>query len=188
MAIAVSLAFVAEPLLARPVMASWRARKDRYETLVAEKRLMDRYVNELPSLKMRLSLARKKSDNVMGRLPGGKETWGQGNLLEFIEETATGERITLKEIVVTAEPVKANPPPGDGNSTLSASVYASSACVRNRVSLRLESGYRELVHFLTRLDEQDMPLAIRKVIVSAQIDGIPSNWLFSEIELEALTL
>jgi hypothetical protein len=196
---AMTLAWFALDTATKPLIAEHTQRRDLITYLESEKERIGRPLSGLPGLEKKLiaekgenALLRERVLKLSERLKLSDSSQGGG--LDFLQSIVSGANLSVAEVNISSEPLKATEAPRTERMSApgSAQVQPTRAedepqLIRSRVVLKVETGFRELAALVNRVESTRLPLVMRRLDVVADTPGYPRA-LKMEIEMDVFSL
>lgn len=195
-----ALALFALAAAMKPVMAEYAQRRSSITFLELEKARiggplagMAGLGKNLEAEKDRNAFLRERILKLSERLKSADSAQGGG--LDFLQSIVNGSNLSVAEINISSEPLKAIDASSSeryASAPGSAPVKATRVddehpVIRSRIVLRAETGFRELTALVNRIESARLPLVMRKLDVASDAPGYP-HVLKMEIEMDVFSL
>lgn len=196
---AMTVAWFALDTATKPLIAEYTQRRDSITYLESEKKRIGGPLAGLAGLGKKLeaekgvnALLRERVLKLSDRLKLSDSSQGGG--LDFLQSIVSGANLSVAEVNISSEPLKATDVPRTERISApgSAQVKPTRAedepqLIRSRVVLKVETGFRELTALVNRVESTRLPLVIRRLDVVADTPGYP-RVLKMEIEMDVFSL
>jgi len=192
---AMTLAWFALDTAMKPLIAEYTQRRDSITHLESEKERIGRTLAGLAGVTKKLeverganALLRERVLKLSDRLKSSDNAQGGG--LDFLQSIVSGANLSVAEVNINSEPLKATEAPKA--ERMSAPVKAmrvgdEHSIIRSRIVLKVETGFRELTALVNRVESTRLPLVMRRLDVVADTPGYP-RVLKMEIEMDVFSL
>lgn len=196
---AMTVAWFALDTATKPLIAEYTQRRDSISYLESEKERIGRPLSGLPGLEKKLTaekganaLLRERVLKLSERLKLSDSSQGGG--LDFLQSIVSGANLSVAEVNISSEPLKATDVSTTERTLAPGSAQAQPArvdgepqLIRSRVILKVETGFRELAALVNRVESTRLPLVMRRLDVVADTPGYP-RVLKMEMEMDVFSL
>lgn len=196
---AMTVAWFALDAATKPLIAEYTQRRDSITYLESEKERIGRPLALLAGLGKKLeaekganALLRERVLKLSDRLKLSDSSQGGG--LDFLQSIVSGANLSVAEVNISSEPLKATDVPRTERMSAPGSAQVKPTrveddpqLIRSRVVLKVETGFRELTALVNRVESTRLPLVIRRLDVVADTPGYP-RVLKMEIEMDVFSL